>query len=614
MLKLRIETPEYRYRMSIAVGVMWLFLLFLVGVLFRLQVVNELAFKGDQEKQSVRAVRLPGVRGQIFDRNEVCIANNRAVYNLVIFPEEVRQRGWSTTINHILGIATNIGAVIERPVDLTFKQIETHMIQKKSLPLELYEDLTDVELARWVERSSAYEGVDVLPEATREYPFGQTAAHVLGYVRSDRQTNEDYSLDWNFNYYLPDIVGKSGLESAFDSFLQGNAGGRLIRINVSGFKHKELSYRAPRPGGDLKLSIDLEIQQLAEMAMGDAPGSAVVVDPNNGDVLAMVSSPTFNPNDFYPRLSSSVWNSLRDNPDNPMQNKAVAGLFAPGSIFKPIAAVAGLETNPDEATMTHHCPGYFMLGRSKMRCWYRYGHGDVTLEDTLKYSCNVYMFEMALRIGMQPIHDWAKAIGLGQKTGVEVDRELAGLVPSKEWKKTARGASWTDGDTCNMSIGQGFLLVTPMQMAMVAATIGNGGNLYKPRLIKAMRQPGHDAFVETPVTVRNRMPWKPETLEVIRLGMWGVVNASDGSGKAAKIDGWEYAAKTGTAQTGVGGKKKNVWMIAFAPYYNPRYAVAMLVDRDGVSGGTTVGPRLKVLMDGLYQLEQQRNEEVENAG
>lgn len=614
MLKVRAPQGDFKLRMLIACGVMLLALLFLGGVLFRLQVVNELVYKGDQDKQSVRAIRLPGVRGRIFDRNEICVADNRPVYDLVIYPEEVRQRGWSRTIRHVLSIATNISEVIERPLELDYKDVDRHMRGKLSLPLVLYEDLNQDELARWAEQSAGIEGVDVLTSGARVYPFGATAAHALGYVRSDRQTNEVYSLDWDFNYYLPDIVGKSGLEKEFDEFLQGKAGGRLLRINVAGYKYEELSYRPPTQGGDLKLSLDLEIQQLAEMALGDDPGAAVVVNPNNGDVLAMVSSPTFDPNDFYPRLSSRVWNSLRENEDHPMQNKAVAGLFPPGSTFKPITAMAALQQRPAESLEERNCPGYFMMGRRKMRCWYHYGHGDISLEEAIKYSCNVYMFKMGLDTGMQPIYDMAKAMGIGQKTGIEVDRELAGLLPSKEWKKENKGASWTDGDTCNMSIGQGFLLVTPLQMAMVSATLANGGYLYKPRLIKAVRQPGSEEFMETPVVVRNRLNWLPESLDVVRRGMWGVVNASDGTAKKARIDGWEIAAKTGTAQTGPGGRKKNVWMIAFAPYQHPRYAVAMMVDRGGVSGGSTIGPKLKILMQGLYELEQRREQEAGYAG
>ncbi|MFC1467559.1 penicillin-binding protein 2 [Verrucomicrobiota bacterium] len=615
MLKVRAPQGDFKLRMFVATGVMLLSLLFLGGVLFRLQVVNELVYRQGQDKQSVRAVRLPGVRGHIFDRNEICMADNKPVYDIVIYPEEVRQRGWSATANHVLSIATNISRVIDRPLELDYKAVTRHMRGKLSLPLVLYDDLSTDELARWAEQASDIEGVDVLTSGARVYPFGATAAHALGYVRSDRQTNEVYSLDWDFNYYLPDIVGKSGLEKAFDPFLQGKAGGRLLRINVAGYKFEELSYKPPTKGGDLKLSLDLEIQQLTEMALGDDPGAAVVVDPNNGDVLALVSSPTFDPNDFYPRLSSRVWNSLRDNRDHPMQNKAVAGLFPPGSTFKPITAMAALQQKPAESLEERGCEGRFRLGRSKpMKCWnWRSGgHGNISLEEAIKYSCNVYMFKMGLETGMQPIYDMAEAMGIGQKTGIEVDKELAGLLPSKAWKKERRGQPWTDGDTCNMSIGQGFLLVTPLQMAMVSATIANGGYLYKPRLIKATRQPGAEEFVETPVVTRNRMNWLPESLEVVRRGMWGVINASDGTAKKARIDGWAVAAKTGTAEVSRG--KKNVWMIAFAPYEAPRYAVAMMVDRGGVSGGSTIGPKLKVLMQGLYELEQRRDEEASHAG
>lgn len=611
-MKVRRHRKPTALRLHILFGCMCLAFGVLLFTLFRLQVYRQQDFAGKLERQSIRRVRLPGIRGRVFDRNGLCIADNRPVCNLAIFLEELRH--WNLRIDgkragttaKALTLLDRVSEQIGLPREVSEKEILTHLYKRKPLPLLAWEDLDQAALSRWAEKVPDKNYMDVYLTAARVYPQGSLFAHLLGYVgRADPPQNDE-----PYDYYLPELAGRGGIEKVMDATLRGQAGGSLVQIEVSGFRHEELAVREPGIGGDVRLTVDAGIQQAARDALGEDPGAAVVLDPNNGDVLALVSSPDYDLNHFVPAIPASVWNELRNNTDTPLLNRAVAGTYPPGSTFKPLVCLAALQQMPAFATIEHRCPGYFKLGKATFRCWKRSGHGTVDLRETLKYSCNVFMYEMALEIGMQPIHDNAAAIGLGQKTGIELDFERPGLLPSKEWKQRERGAPWSDGDTCNLSIGQGFLLVTPLQMAMVSAVIANRGIIYRPRLIEAVRAPGSDEFAPMPVRRAGRMNWLPESVELVRQGMRDVVMAPDGTGKNARVDGWDFAAKTGSAEYGAKGSGKvRCWMIGFAPYDNPRYAVAFMLD-NGVSGGTSAGPKMKQLMQYLYGREQkERNGE-----
>ncbi len=587
------QFPDLRIYMALTLMIAAYLLLF--GSLWRLQVGKVSQFEDRIQIQSLRRVRLPGIRGMIFDRNGLCLADNRPTYSIALFLENIRRSGpWVNTIDHGMEVMEQVSQVTGLTPVVDREDIRKHIHLRLPLPLVLWRDIDRRAMARFAEQAGEIPGVDLYTQATRSYPYSPYTSHLLGYVgRADPGSMNE---ETRYNYYLPEMGGRAGLEKLFDPFLRGEAGGKIVQIDVSGYHHGELARREPKSGGDLRLTLDMEVQLLAHQALGTNRGAVVVLDPNNGDVLAMVSGPGFDANRFVPYITSEDWKLLSENPANPLLNRAVAGSYPPGSIFKPIVSFAASIVNPEAIHTVYDSPATFRIGR---RVVHTHGLGEVNMREAIKYSANVYFFKTALECGWEPITEQALAVGLGEKTGVEVDYEAAGLVPDKEWQKKTSHGGWTDGDTVNLAIGQGFLLVTPIQMAMMTATIANGGYLYRPRLVQAYRAPDDEQFTESPVRRVGKMNWSQSALTTVRGGMHDVIMEPDGTGKRAAVTGFDYAGKTGTAEYGNQGKKQT-WMIAFAPFENPQYAVAFLIE-DGASGGTTVGPRMKILMEGLYE-------------
>ncbi|HBA85406.1 MAG TPA: penicillin-binding protein 2 [Verrucomicrobia bacterium] len=590
---------EYLRLRVMLIGMMAVFIV-LAAAIWKIQVAEGKDYQRDLMKQSVRRVRIPGMRGRIFDRQGVRLADNRPSYCIAVYLEELRQPGrWPKTIAAVEKQLDELSQIIGVPRRLTREDIQMHIGKRLPLPLLAWKDLDDVAMARLAEKTLLTPGVEVSTEAVRVYPQGKAACHVLGYVgRAEIDKNEE---DEPYHYYLPEMAGKSGVERRFDDLLKGEAGGRLVRVDVAGFRHDDLGVREPKNGNDLRLSIDIRVQKLAEEALSGVRGVAVVVDPQNGDVLAMASSPGYDPNLFIPRISAGDWATLTGDPSKPLINRAAAGAYAPGSIFKPVVAMSALENGKSTAQQAYNCPGHFELGRARFRCWFTPGHGVVNLQQALKHSCNVYFFHLGLQTGADAIYHMSQALGLGQKTGIGLDYEVAGTLPNDAWKRRTQNDGWRDGDTCNLSIGQGFLTVTPLQMAMVTATLANGGTLYRPRLLLETIGANGLATQRIAPQAANDLHWNPAHIRVVRNGMLDVVQGERGTGRYAAIPNVQVAGKTGTAEYGRKEEGKKLgWMIVFAPFEQPRYAIAMMVE-DAVSGGTTVAPLMKKVLSGLFE-------------
>lgn len=577
----------------------------LAAKLWNLQVAKGAEFQRSLAKQSVRSVRLPGFRGRILDRKGQPLADNQPSYCLTLYLEELRKPGRvDRTIDHVSSVLDYLAEVIDRPRQLNRGNIADHLKRRTPLPLTIWKDLDDEAIARFVEKAHLFPGVELTVEPMRIYPAGRTACHLLGYV--GRAKNEDVSdEEGTYHYYLPEMAGASGIEKKFDGVLKANAGGRLdIQVDVTGFKFDEISHIEPGRGSDVILSIDADIQTMAERVLGADRGAVVVVDPRNGDVLALASAPSYNPNDFVPSISQKLWNEIQADEGRPLYNRATGGEYAPGSTFKPVTMLAALESGKLKATTRYVCPGYFELGNMRFRCWQGWGHGSIDLQQALKYSCNVYMYLSALASGPEPIQSMARECGFGVRTGISLDFERPGLVPDDQWKRERRRDAWRDGDTCNLSIGQGALLVTPLQLAMYAAALANNGTLWTPRLVLEIKGASGGVDQKIPPSKTRDLNWKPEYIRVVRDGMRDVIQAPDGTGRRSAVSGVQMAGKTGTAEYGRKEEnKKMTWMMAFAPFENPRYAVAVLIE-DGVSGGATAAPRMREMMTYLFQLER----------
>lgn len=588
---------------------LWVAMLGCFGVLvfrlWNLQVAQGMEYQRKLSKQSLRSVRLPGIRGRLLDRNGERLADNRPSYCVSLYLEELRTGSVTRTVDSVMDMLYRLAETMDRPLQLSPQDVRLHLGRRTPLPMVAWKDLDETAVARFMERAPEFPGAELTVEPVRVYPQGDLACHLMGYVgRADEASMtsaNDGEEPEKFHYYLPEMAGKSGIEKRLDGVLRANEGGKLeIQVDVAGFKFDEVSSRAPGKGSDAVLTVDARIQRAAEAVLAGERGAAVVIDPRNGDVLALASNPGFNPNDFVPSVPAEIWNRLLKDEARPLYNRATGGEYAPGSTFKPVTLLAALHSGKVAADTRFSCPGYFQLGSARFRCWQHWGHGSIDLQSAIRYSCNVYLFHSALACGPDAVQEMARACGFGRKTGISLDFERPGLVPDTEWKRRERRDGWRDGDTCNLSIGQGALLVTPLQMGLYAAALANGGTLWQPRLVREIVPVDGERQEIAPAKAPDGPHWIERHIRVVREGMRDAVNQPDGSGKRARLEQVTVAAKTGTAEYGVkGAGRKMTWMIAFAPFESPRYAVALLVE-DGVSGGTTAAPRVKQLLTRVF--------------
>ena len=588
--------------------------LVLCSALFRLQYEESGGFKADLAQQYTRRIRVPGLRGRILDRNGTVLAECRPSHCIQCNVEEFQRRGDAT--NTVMAVEEAVDRLalelgLERPAGLTHERIARHVKKSSAMPLMLWEDVSDETFARFAEHSDAYPGFEASTRPERVYPYGRLAAHVLGYTGRSRPDDADSA-----HFFEHDIRGREGVERYYNRFLTGVAGERQVRVDARGFrptKQREAMMEddmdadvAPSPGLDLQLTIDKDVQAVLEEQLDGLTGAGVVLDPRDGAIIAMASAPTFNPNDCVPRLTRDVYATLTNAPAKRLQNRAISESYAPGSTFKPITALAALANGwlPDDE---YTCQGVYTLGNLRLHCWDRWGHGPITLHTAIEKSCNTFFCNLGTAIGTNAVITAARAFGLGSATGVDLGGETPGVVPDNEWKFANFNECWYPGDTCQMSIGQGMLLVTPLQMAVVAAALANGGKIFTPYLFaRSEGQP-------QPRPVRS-IPYASEYIDLVRQGMHDVVvsgtgrriftrweEAEPGSFKKRRFNlNVTCAGKTGTAEIGRGeNRRKNTWVIAFAPFENPTVAMAMIVER-GESGGSTVAPRVHAVFAKMF--------------
>ena len=561
-------------------------LVFLAASLHRVQVVQSSEYSRDQVRQSVRRVQVPGPRGRIFDRNGVCLAENRASYCIAYYVEELRKRGkWENTIDAVDADIDRLAAVLGIPREISKEKVRQHVLQSLPMPLLAWRDVDPVTLARWAEATETFPGVDVYVQPERSYPRGQLAAHVIGYVQRDRPLPLPGET---VHYYLPEMIGRAGIERQYNDVLTGVSGGQLIRVDARGYKHAELEGEQAVSGRSLYLTLDVNVQRALEKALRGWRGAGVVLDPRSGEVLAMASSPTYDLNELVPSPSVGVWSRLRDDEALPLYNRAVSGRYAPGSTFKPVTAMAALLRDGFDPNATYTCDGVFTLGTMRLRCWNTYGHGTVALRKAIEQSCNAFFCNLGNTVGYDAIYAQAHKLGLGAPTGIDLPSETRGLLPTAEWKEKNLKDKWRPGDTCQISIGQGLLVTSPVQMAALVSVFANKGTLYRPHLARR----------EGPGERVREMGWPQAAVGLVRSGMHDV--AAVGTGRRVRVRGIEVAAKTGTAEYDAGGvRRKNTWVIAFAPYDQPTVAMAIVIE-NGESGGQTVAPMVHDVLVSVF--------------
>ena len=560
-----------------------------IGIkLWHIQVLSGNKYTAKTSRQYARKIRIPAVRGRIFSSDGNLLAENRASYDVVFHLSEMRKPGrMSKTVNHIMGELARVSDSLGRRCEVTVMDIRHHMNYYPGRPITVFKDLNPAELAKVSELTPVVEGMEVTVETARHYPYGSLASHLIGYVGpSDPSKANDRN---EFFYYIPDTIGKSGVESLYDDKLKGSPGKKLVLVNHRGFVHEVVGVPIPaRNGFDLELTIDSRAQYLAERLLGDSNGAIVLLDASDGAVLAMASTPGFDPNLFVPRISSAEYSKLQENPDKPFLNKAAQGSYMPGSIAKPLVGISMLENgiSPDHKIV---CDGFTMIGTSRIRCWIWYagGHGPVDLLRGLEISCNDFFIENGMQLGVDKLSATFASAGIGSKTGFPLS-ESAGLLPSRN----QNNRRWNVFDTALVSIGQGRIEVTPLQAARYTAAIANGGTLWKPYLLKTLRSTDSAVIQTTAPEANGKLAASPHTLELIRRGMHRAVNAPGGGAKQARNSKIELSGKTGTAEVGSRENRyKNTWFTGFGtdPKTGKTYAITVMV-MHGVGGGKTAAP------------------------
>ena len=575
-------------------------LLILLLALWRVQILNGARYDSKQDVQSLRRIRVPAARGQIVDCNGVVLANNRPSYDIAIYLDQLGRVSKTTDVVRVA--QANLGALsamLGLPVTLADRDVRIHYQRRRPLPLPVWRDLRPETVAAFSERASNLPGADLIVMPVREYPQGSLAAHLLGYVGKAGQDDDEEEIE-KFYYYQPDNVGRQGVEKACDEYLRGSPGGRTIRVNPAGRIADDLGEKQAECGGRVTLTIDVNLQRIVEQALARAPipagkelrGAAVLLDIHTGEVLAMASMPTFDPNLFNPSTPAPILQAIFNNPASPLLNRAIGGRYPPGSTFKTITLLAGFESGAISPQDTVACSGSIQIGswHRPFTCWNHAGHGRVDAYNAIKESCDVWFYQEGMKTGVEAINKVAAEFGLGQATGFDVGREQVGLVPSRAWKWTQRGEKWWDGDTAQLSIGQSFLLVTPLQMACIAATFANRGTCLHPYVVKRIESSDHRIVHEGETEPRGKLSATAQQIDFVRHAMLGAVQEIDGTSHRAAVKGLSIAGKTGTAEYDTKqGRIKRAWFMGFAPYEEPRVALSVLLE-DADSGGHSAAP------------------------
>jgi penicillin-binding protein 2 len=572
----------------------------LLGIrLWHLQVREGPYYRDLSENNRTRQVLLEPARGLIYDRHGVLLANNVPSFSLYVTLEDVKDRE----------------ALIQKLTDLL--GLDPALVRKKLtgkgsklLPRKIKDRLTLRDATVIESHRLDLPGVMIQVESQRNYPGGVTAAHVLGYVGeiSAEQLEKPEFAD----LHQGSIVGQYGVEKSYDRHVRGQAGQKSVEVDALGHEKKAVVVEPPQAGNDLYLTIDVRLQKVAESLLGEESGAIVALDPTNGDILAMASRPAFDPNVLSRELTAKQWVEIVQDEGRPLNNRASQGQYPPGSTFKVPMAVAALETHTMSPSSTVRCNGGYQFGKRLYHDWKAGGHGLVDLHAALVHSCDVYFYTVGQRMGIDVMAEYGKEFGLGQGTGVELPSERTGIMPSTAWKQKTKNEPWLPGETISAAIGQGYVTVTPLQMASLIGTVANDGVSFRPRLVQAImdRTTGH--LQELPAVPRGKVNAKPETFRLIKEALADVVKV--GTATRAKSSVVTIAGKTGTAQTAAlrTGPEKDIpkkfrdhaWFVAFAPVESPKIAVAVLAEHMG-HGGSAAAPLAKEVIETYMKLAPQ---------
>lgn len=559
--------------------------------LFQLQILEGENYRRLSENNAIRLQIVNAPRGQIFDSYGRLLVDNRPSFDLSVVLKDAQPL--DKTIQ-------NLAQLLDADPNTFMATIEGQRTTQNFRPILLKQDIGWDTLALVEVNRYALPGITVDVNPRRHYITNRSASHVLGYL-GEINARELGQAQYR-GYRRGDLIGRFGVEKSYEPYLRGINGGRQVEVNATGHVIQVLQHVEAQPGHNVFLSIDIALQELAEELLAGRAGAAVAMEPSSGRVLALVSSPTFDQNAFAAGLSHAQWQSLVGDPLRPLENKAIQGEYPPASVYKIIAGMAALEEKVADPRTTYFCPGFMDYGGRDFRCWRKGGHGTVDFVRAMAESCDVYFYQVGLKMGVDRLAWYAKASGMGSSTGIDLEHEARGLVPSVGWKSRRLGQPWYAGETLSVAIGQGYNLATPLQMLVLTAAVANGGTRYQPILVDRIETADGEVVYTSESQVTGQLPISPQNLKILRKSLWEVVNGARGTARVARLNDIVVAGKTGTAQVFSRRRgesdseqkrdlhlRSHAWFVAYAPYDDPQIAVAVIVEH-GERGSSAAGP------------------------
>jgi penicillin-binding protein 2 len=571
--------------------------------LWDLQIMRGSEMRQLSEQNRIRKIKIVAPRGIIYDRTGKVIADTRPSFNIYITPEDIKD--FSQTVD---GLAALLGWDREEIID----KLKAASGMPPSFPVKIKSDIPMDEVAK-IEAHRVYNpGVTIQIEPKRNYIYGKSFAHVIGYV-SEISEEELQNKKAYKNYSPGDYIGKYGLEKTYENYLRGVDGEKRVEVDAMGRERRTLDVIEPIAGDSLYLNIDMDLQLVADHALENKRGAVVALDPKTGGVLVLASRPSFDPNKFTSGITKEDWKAIITDKAHPLQNRAIQAGYPPGSTFKVLMAVAALEAGVINERTTFICHGGFPFGNRVFKCWQKKGHGSVAIHRAIVESCDVFFYNTGLKLGVDRIHKMADAIGLGKVSGIDLPAEQKGIVPSTEWKQKRFGEPWYEGETVSVSIGQGAVWLTPIQLAQLSSFVAGGGKNFKPQIVnRIVSTTGQLVKAFTPI-VNAEIKLKPDTLRIVKDGMRGVVNEPGGTASGSRVANVAMSGKTGTAQAGSMDKGAHLgdhaWFIAYAPSEDPSIAMSVLVEFGG-HGSSQSAPIAKAITETLFKVKTEAIKEA----
>jgi penicillin-binding protein 2 len=609
------ELTPLKKRTDAATLVIIFFIVVIITRLWFLQIHNGGKYREKADNNRVRMLDIIAPRGNILDAEGRTIITNRPSFNIIWVKED------SPDPDEII---KKLSLILNEEISVLLKKVRESLDNPRHITILLKEDI-DWKTLVYIENNH-YDlpgvRIEVLPR--RNYLFEDFGSHMIGYTGEINQEELDESQ--RENYQGGDQIGKRGFEKIYEEELRGEKGTQYMEVDAHGFEQRQLKGKEPLPGNDLQLTIDLDLQLEAENAMAGKAGAVIAMDVNSGRILAFASAPPLHLEDFAGGISTKNWQALLNDIKRPLVHKTIQGQYPPGSTYKIITALAGLAKGVITPNTVFYCSGSMAFGNRRYGCWKAGGHGPVSLHRALAESCDVYFYQVGLKVGVDALAEYANRMGLGHKTGIEFEYEKSGLIPTANWKKLAKGEPWQEGETLSIAIGQGFDLVTPLQVCAMTSALANGGILYKPFLIEKIIDPEGQVIKEFDPTVDVELVGMNKYLALIRDGLVGAVNDKHGTAREARLKDITVAGKTGTAQVVTMEKFKetaeedvaykhrdHAWFTSFAPAEKPEIAVTILVEHGG-HGGSAAAPVAKKIMEKYFAKKNGLKTEEVKAG